>query len=573
VESNIKKGLQRFDLDLALDTVDLTFPNYTPTKDSLEFFALMRMVAGEDFEYTTPLWHYFAIDVVFGNVTADQFPYCKEVTDSITVNYKRIAIVASRGLAKSTVITAFLPIYCAIKGKYPNGDKSQFHLLLFASAQGGGRVAAKAVQALCEDSVFCQSYFETMEFTESESRFIRKGTAKVKNRMFLVRYMGIGGGIRGVRDHTGTRPDTIMFDDVILNSDAAYSDTIMNSIRNTMNADAINALVGGGRGRIISVATPFHLQDPVIETLTGGAYTPVAIPICKEIYEGISEEEFIGAWPSMHPYHAVIEQYNSSVASNSTREFNQERMLRISSDEDRMITDEMIEWYDRKELLKGINNYNIYITTDFTTTSESKADFSGLCAWAINSNKDFFLVDICLRRQGIAEQYEELFRMVNFWSSHGKAVEVGIEVDGQQKAHIFALKEMMIKRSEWFTFARQKGAKMGSEGILSRATGGNKHERFRMMLPHFQNHHIHFPTQLERTPDMLEMLKQLKYTTWEAFGGHDDGPDCISQLGMIDIRYPMASVGSYSAASRGKDSIWGDVASYDDETSVYDTYI
>ena len=31
----------------------------------------------------------------------------------------------------------------------------------------------------------------------------------------------------------------------------------------------------------ISVATPFHLLDPVIETLTGGAYTPIAIPICE----------------------------------------------------------------------------------------------------------------------------------------------------------------------------------------------------------------------------------------------------------------------------------------------------
>ena len=569
--SDIKKGLKKFDLDAALDSIDLTFPNYIPTEDSLEFFALMRLIAGEDFEFDTPLWHYFVVDVVFGNVTADQFPYSENINKTITVNYKRIAIVASRGLAKSTVLTAFMPVYCAVKGRYPNGDKTQFHLLLAASAQGGGRVLAKAVQSLCEDSVFCNSYFETMEFTESESRFTRKGTGKVKNRMFLIRYMGIGGGIRGVRDHTGTRPDTIMFDDVILNSDAAYSETIMSSIRNTINADAINALVGGGRGRIISVATPFHLLDPVIETLTGGAYTPIAIPICKEIYEGMPEEEYVGAWPAMHPYHAVIEQYNSSIASNATREFNQERMLRISSDEDRMITDEMIESYSRKTLLKEIGAYNIYITTDFTTTSEAKSDFSAIAVWALNSNKDYFLVDLCLRRQGIAEQYNELFRMVNFWSSHGKSVEVGIETDGQQKAHLFALKEMMLKRSEWFTFARQKGAKIGSQGILSRATGGNKHERFRMMLPQFQNHKIHFPVELENTPDMIEARKQLKYTTWESFGGHDDFPDVISQLGMMELIFPMVSPGSYSAGG-DKRSIWADSVSTDD-SSPYASYL
>ena len=568
--SKVKEGLRKFDLDKALDTIDLTFPGYTPSEDSLEFFAILRLVAGEDFEFSTPLWHYFVVDVIFNNVKAEQFPYCKEVTDSITVNYKRIAIVASRGLAKSTVVTAFLPIYCAIKGKYPNGDKTQFHLLLAASAQGGGRVLAKAVQSLCEDSTFCKNYFETMEFTESESRFTRKGTSKIKDRMFLIRYMGIGGGIRGVRDHTGTRPDTIMFDDVILNSDAAYSETIMSSIRNTINADAINALVGGGRGRIISVATPFHLLDPVIETLTGGAYTPIAIPICENIYEGMPESEYKGAWISMHPYEAVMEQYLSSIASNATREFNQERMLRISSAEDRMITDEMIEKYSRKNLLKEIEAYNIYITTDFTTTSESKSDFSAIAAWAVNSNRDFFLVDLCLKKQSIGEQYDELFKMVSFWASHGRSVEVGVEIDGQQASHIFSLKEMMIKRSEWFQFARQKGGKYGSVGIRSKAFGTDKHSRFRNMLPQFQNGKIHFPVELESSPDMIEARKQLKYTTWSNFGGHDDFPDTISQLGMMEIRYPNVKPSSYSAA-KGDRSIWGDIAS-DDDTSAYSSY-
>jgi len=397
--SDIKKNLKKFDLDKALDSIDLSFNGYIPTEDALEFFAIMRMVQGEDFEFQTPLFHYWLVDLMFGNITRDNYPYSEEVRDTITINVKRICIVASRGIAKSTVVTAFYPVYCAIKGKTPDGTKSEFHLLVAASQQGGGRVMAKAIQSLCEDSVFCQNYFESMRFTETESEFIRKGTGKVKNRVFLARYIGIGGGIRGVRSNIGAeRPDHIIFDDVILNSDTAYSDTIMSSLRNTINADAINALRGGGKGKIFSVATPFHLLDPVIEMLTSGAYTPVAIPICEKIYEGMPEEEFKGAWPSMHPYHAVIEQYESAIASNATREFNQERMLRISSAEDRMISDDMIEPYSRKTLLKEIQNYNIYITTDFTTTSEAKSDFSALAVWALNSNKDFFLVDLCVRR-------------------------------------------------------------------------------------------------------------------------------------------------------------------------------
>jgi hypothetical protein len=286
------------------------------------------------------------------------------------------------------------------------------------------------------------------------------------------------------------------------------------------------------------------------------------------------KEEFVGAWEDMHPYEAVLEQYHQAIASNATKSFNQERMLRISSDEDRMITDEMIEWYSRKLLLKELGAYNIYITTDFTTTSESRSDFSGITAWAVNNNRDFYLVDLCLKKQSIGEQYEQLFSMVGFWTSQGKAVEVGVEIDGQQKAHLFALKEMMLKKAEWFTFAKQKGAAYGKEGILSRASKGNKHDRFRLMLPHFQNHKIHFPEELKDTPDMKEALKQLKYTTYEGFGGHDDFCDTVSQLALIDIRYPMASTGSYQNESgyNGR-SIWDDIPDNNDEVTAYSSYV
>jgi hypothetical protein len=97
--------------------------------------------------------------------------------------------------------------------------------------------------------------------------------------------------------------------------------------------------------------------------------------------------------------------------------------------------------------------------------------------------------------------------MNNYWRRKSRtAPEIGIEIDGQQKAHISALESKMILRNEWFTFARQRGAKPGSKGILSRLEGGSKHWRFRMMLPLFQNRKIWFPEELRETPDMRELM-------------------------------------------------------------------
>ena len=564
-------NIVQFDMEGALDTIDYSFPNYAPSEDALEFFALMRLVEGADFEFKTPLAHYFLIDVIFGNVTASQFPYSKEVQETISINPNRIAIVASRGLAKSTVVTAFYPVYCAIKGKLPNGDKTRFHLLLGASAQGGAKVMSKAVQALCEDSVFCKSYFEEMSFTETESRFIRKGTGKEKNRAFLVRYLGIGGNIRGNRDNYGERYDHAIMDDVILNTQAAYSEVQMGLLRELISSDLENGLVGGLRGRILSVATPFRMGDPVVETLVSGGYTPVLLPICEKIGVNLTKEEFKGAWPAMHPYEAVMRQYKQAIASNSTKSFNQERMLRIASEEDRMIPDNLIQWYKRSDIQNDLFSYNLYGTSDYTTTGTKGSDLSGQAMWAVGSNSDYFLLDLTLKHQELDEQYRETIRMAGYWGRQGRTPEFGVESDGQQRGLIDGLKQRMVRYNEFFTIGRQKGAAVGKEGISSKSVGGNKHWRFRMMLPLFQNKKIWFPEELKDTPDMKELLDELRRVTYEGFGSkHDDGIDLISMLGAMEIMVPAKSMYDKVSTNNKGRSLWGNIE--EDEVSAYSSY-
>lgn len=533
-----KKNIDKFDIDEALDSLDLTFNGYVPSQDALEMMLLMRLVTGKDFEFSTPLAHYFLADLLLGNVDdSKHFPYSEVVRKKIQINKKRLSVMMSRGLAKSTIATCFYVVYTAIKGEVPNFGKQYFYLGLGASAQGGGRVMAKAIQSMCEESDFCKDYFESMRFTETESEFVRKGKTKPDERTFLFRTMGVGtGSIRGVRSNVGLhRPCAILLDDCIANSEAAYSEVQMKSYEEILNSDIINALKGGGQGRIINIFTPFHFNDPNVRSITSGAYTPLIIPICKYVDEDTTEEEFQGAWPAMHPYESVKDQYVLAKRANALRSFNQERMLRLASEEDRMVSDDMLQWYDRNLIMKMIDGYSLYITTDFTTTSAAKSDYSGIAAWAISSNGDYFLLDVSLKRLELEQQYDELFRMVRTWGKN-RFIEVGVEIDGQQKAHLFTLKQMMQKYNKYFSFAKQKGAPANREGILSKAGASNKLERFRYMMPHFQNRKFYFPEQMKNMPDLKEMLKQLKSVTYNGISGHDDGVDLCSQLGMIDIR-------------------------------------
>jgi len=537
----MSKVQAKFDIDKALDTVDYSFPGYTPSSESLEFFSLLRLVQGKDFEFDTPMAHYFMVDVIFGNVTIDQFPYSQEVKDQIKLNIKRIAIMASRGLAKSGVVTAFFPVYLAIKGKLPKYGKVYFIVCIAASAQGGGRVIAKAVQSLCQDSRFCQNYFEDMRFTETEAEFTRKGKGALDDRTFLMRTMGYSGGIRGTRSNIGLhRPDILAFDDTILNTAAAYSKAQMDTLENIIFSDAENALVGGGRGRIYHVFTPFHAGDPNVKMITSGAYTPIVFPICEKIDDKTTRKEFKGAWIAMHPYEAVKAQYQAAKASNKMQSFMQERMLRITSEEDRMIPDYMIKWYDsRGTIIANIGNFNLLVTTDFTASNSLEGDFSGIALWAINQIDEKYLLDLWLEKTTIQGQFDALFKILEKWSkwTKGKTIDVGVEIDGQQQTNIFALDKMKIEKNIWFNYARQKGKGAGQVGIRSRAASGAKLDRFRAMLPEFEMGRIKFPNDLKETPAMEEMMEEIRKASHGGLNAlHDDGIDLISQIGLIGVK-------------------------------------
>ena len=555
-----------FNVDTALDNIDLLFNGYTPSVQAIDFFNVIRLVLGEDPEVRNSLMHYFLVDLVFGNIVRDNYPYSKEVRDKIRINPRKIAIIASRFSAKSTVLTAYLPIYLAIKGGMPNFGKVMFAVGFGDSQQAGAKVQANAIRDFCEDSLFCKDYFEKMRFTDEECEFIRKGNGRIKKRCFMYKVKGAAGGsVRGIRYKT-ERPQLMFFDDIIKSEADANSPVIMAKLRSMIYADAENAL--GQEGKVIIVNTPFNKKDPVYSALESGIWTPVCLPLCEKISLDLTEKDYIASWPGMHSYKKTIERYEDAYYGDTLREFNQELMLRISSEADRMIKDDMIQQYSNRAIAKQLHNFTILITTDFTASNSKKGDFSGIAVWAIGADDDKYLLDLELQKRTIQEQYDALFRLVSRWGKNQRVIEVGIEVDGQQKLNIFALKTMMLDKNMWFRFAKQKGAASGSEGIRSKAAGGNKLERFKYMMPSFENRKIWFPEELEDTDDMKEMMEELSYLSHSSIGSkHDDGIDLISQLGMIEYVTPTNGVDLDNPIESSVDDYWDDIKEEDEDSN------
>ena len=541
-----------FDLDGALDTYDPAFPRYTPSKDAFEFFILMRLVQGGDFEFDTPIAHYFMVDILLGNITDPMmFPYSEEICKTIDIDINAIGFMASRGLAKSTVGISFFAVYSAIKGVLPNGiGKVYFYLLLAASSKGGARVNALAVRAMCEDSKYLNDYFEEMRFTETESEFVRKDpTGKIakKDRSFLIRYQGINTGVRGSR-YGERRPDAIIFDDAILNTAAAYSKVMSDNLDEILNSDAMNALKGGGKGRILLYFTPFHYGDVNTKAILNGSFTPVIIPMAKHFDAedpNLKATDIVSSWEAMHPRASIMSLVKRSTKAKKIGLFMQERMLRLTSGSERLVPDNCIQFCDMTAIIDNIEAYNIYITTDFTTTSGEGSDYSGIATWAVSSNEDWFLLNLHLKKMGMDTQYTLTLEEAAKWRRKGKNVEIGVEVDGNQSAHVNALEKLMRDQGTFYSFAKQKG-QLDSQrkGILSKNSGlGAKHERFRIAAQVMLQQKMWFPEHLKLTPDMQEFIAQIKGATHQAFTRSDDGPDLITMaLVTMHVYYPSYEV-------------------------------
>ena len=540
----------RFDLDMALETYDPAFPKYTPSREAFEFFNLLRLVQGADFEFSSPIAHFFMVDMLLGNIKDPMcFPYSADINKTVNIDPKDISFCCSRGMSKSTIVLTFFVIYSAIKGKLTNFGNVYFYLCLSASTKGGARTNALAVRAMCEDSQFIKEYFEHTRFTETEIEFIRKGNGPKAGRTFIARFLGVGSGIRGQRAGAGTaesgsntRPNAIIFDDIILNTAVAYSKTIQENLKTIIESDSVNALVGGGRGRLINCFTPFHYSDCNVEPMISGSTTPVVIPVASkfDFTRDVKPQDLKSSWDDMHPVEAIAKQFNKGLSKKDVKLFLQERMLQLSSDSDRLIPESKIQWCDMSMIITQLHNYTVYITTDFTSTSGEKSDFSGVATWAVNSNDDWFLLNITLSKRTIPMQYAAVLDEAAKLKRKGILVELGVEIDGNQATHVVGLEYEMMRRNDWYPFAKSIYDTTGTKkGILNRSSGKSKHERFRLASMFFVQEKIWFNEKLKDVKDMKEFLMQIRGATHVAFTRADDGPDLVSMLYTINRRLPM----------------------------------
>jgi len=425
----------------------------------------------------------------------------------------------------TTLLGEYLFLYLAVYGSIPGFGQVFLALYVSDSIENGVKNMRKNLEYRWENSDFLKHYIPHTRFTDVRWEF-----TNIDGKKLIVKGYGAKTGVRGSKE-MGQRPTLAVLDDLISDEDAR-SATVISSIEDTVYK-AIKYALHPSKNKIIWSGTPFNSKDPLYKAVESGAWYVNVYPVCETF--PCSKEEFRGAWDDRFTYEYVQESYDTALKAGMISTFNQELMLRIMSDEDRLIQDCDISWYRRKTILDNKGLFNFYITTDFATSERSSSDFSVISVWAYNSNGDWLWVDGICKRQLMDKNIEDLFRLAQEYQPQ----QVGIEVSGQQAGFIQWIQNEMLTRNIYFTLASEGNT--NKPGIRPNT---NKMERFNIVVPWFKLNRIYFPEERKTSPEITECLEELRLASPAGFKSkHDDFIDTISMLANITAWKPSERQG------------------------------
>lgn len=517
-----------------LNSIDYTVdPNYVPSDFALEFVTFIKLVNGaEGEENKTPVVHYMMLD-------------------TLTHGGKRIANLCHRGIAKTTLLAEYLILYIAVYGTLPGFKRIDLAIYVSDSIENGIKNMRKNLEFRWENSEFLQHYLPETRFTD-----IRWEFKNIDGRKFIVKGYGAKTGVRGAKE-MGKRPQLALLDDLVSDEDAR-SATVIAAIEDTVYK-AVEYALHPTNNMIIWSGTPFNSKDPLYKAVESGAWIVNVFPVCEQF--PCEREDFRSSWPDRFTYEYVSNQYKNAVLLGKVDTFNQELMLRIMSEEDRVILDSDIGWYSVATVLKNKNRFNFYITTDFATSERQKSDYSFISVWALNNNGDWLWVDGVCERQLMDKNIDDVFRLAQIYRPQS----VGIEVSGQQKGFVTWLQSEMMVRNIYFSLASE-----GNNNEPGIRPNTNKMVRFNIVVPWFKAKKIFLPIEKKESKPVQELVQELSLVSVGGFKSkNDDGLDTISMLPSMKAWRPSEEAPMKQSKEEG---MW-EIDIEEEDTSSLSSYI
>ena len=224
----------------------------------------------------------------------------------------------------------------------------------------------------------------------------------------------------------------------------------------------------------------------------------------------IMNEKGQSNWEERYPVEDIIDEKEKWRRLGELEIWEREKMCIAISPDRQMFKKEYFKYYAPNEL--KLEGCSVYIAVDLAISEKETADYTSICAVAVNGENQWFVLDIDYGRYDPSQTIDAIFKMVTKY----RPIYVGVEKVAYQASVKHYLEKEMPKRNIWFT-------------VKDLEAQGKKELRISVLQPRFKTGNIWFPmganflTELES--ELLSFPKGL----------HDDLPDSLSYISQIAI--------------------------------------
>ncbi len=426
----------------------------------------------------------------------DAAPFHKEMFNILEneKDHHLAVFVAFRGSAKSTIIGLAYVLWSIL------GTQNKRFILLCGQTEQKTRAYLSHIK---EQLLHNELLRKDLGPFEEERNSLGNATAIILKQIGAkIMICSTGQSIRGMR-HNEHRPDLIILDD-IEDLDSVKTHEGRDKTYDWMTGEVIPA--GSHKTRIIAVGNLLH-EDSVLRRLQRKIQAG-ELELMGGIYREypIVDKDGVPLWPGKYPDEQSLKAEREKTLDE--RSWLREYMLQIVADDEQIITDDDIKYYD--ELPKEKPNY-ICIGVDLAISQKASADFPAIVVVYVYNRGDDLKVYVrpfpFHSKVGIKELLEHLKNIIAAERMHRVPVKVFMENNGMQDAIV-------------------ELAKDDSYGIIGVPSVADKASRLRVAAVPMKKGQVFFPH--HGCGDLIEELT--------GFGkeNHDDLADAFS-ISMIQI--------------------------------------
>lgn len=424
--------------------------------------------------------------------TADFHREMFDLTQDEKVRF--LVICAFRGSAKTTIMSLSYPLWAIM------GEQKKRHILITSKTQTMARRIFDNLRRELENNQLLKSDMGPFKSTDSKWG---GGTLELSKYKAIITVASVEEGIRGIK-HGRHRPDLIICDDVEdLGSIATQEGR--DKTYDWFNGDLIPA--GDKKTKYVTIGNLLHddalivrLRDEIKNDKRKGIYR--AYPLL--------DEDDNCLWPGKFPDREAIEAEKNKVADESA--WAREYLLKIISEEERVIHLEWIQYYDEfPDQTPGTNNPKlryVSISVDLATSEKTSAHFTAILTGIIygqgKAMRLYILPHPVNKRMPFPAVTKTVIDTYRDWTTNGYSIRLCFDSTAYQKSFGQYLET--------------------EEGIVAEEfiSQGDKRSRLAMTAAMIRNGQILFPRQGAET-----LIRQI---TWFGKEKYDDLADAFSMM-------------------------------------------